>query len=458
MQRISFRVAPPANVAQVAAVLLGLGAPFAPCAAAAPAQTPAANPVPLASASPPPLHVGRVTPLLNYTSESAANTSGGLKRGAEYAGQVLMGLDLRLDNGSGPGRSTIHFAVTNRHGGNLVGTSIGSNTSVQEIYGTQNTHLALLTWERKLDRLDIEVGRIPANISFLGSPLYCNFQSNSACGNPTFVFKTSNFTYWPASSWGAHVKAWLSDRMYLHVGGYEVNPDRKTPQDDGFTWNARHMSGAIVPAELGYSTTFANDAFPRDYQIGGWYDGGTYADPQFDANGGIVTLTGLPGAAQRGRSGAFVRFDQTIVRPSLASERRLSLFGVAMTSISGRLTEDRYLELGLVQTGTFRGRDQDTIGFVVNDQHFTDSALDAIRAARVSAGGTPDIPTHETMMELAYGAQLTPAIRISPNLQYILNPDQMSVPLRTSNIPNAFIIGFKFTVDVPTMLQAHSKH
>jgi porin len=62
------------------------------------------------------------------------------------------------------------------------------------------------------------------------------------------------------------------------------------------------------------------------------------------------------------------------------------------------------------------------------------------------------------MMELACGAQITPAVRISPNLQYILHPDQMSIPYRTSDIPNAFIIGFKFTIDVPTMIQAHSKH
>lgn len=50
------------------------------------------------------------------------------------------------------------------------------------------------------------------------------------------------------------------------------------------------------------------------------------------------------------------------------------------------------------------------------------------------------------MMELAYGYQLSPSIRLSPNLQYILHPDQQSVPFRTSNIPNASLIGLKFTV------------
>jgi porin len=50
------------------------------------------------------------------------------------------------------------------------------------------------------------------------------------------------------------------------------------------------------------------------------------------------------------------------------------------------------------------------------------------------------------MMELAYGYQLSPGIRLSPNLQYILHPDQQAEPFRTRNIPNAFVIGLKFTV------------
>jgi porin len=461
------------DAAQAAAAFLTLGASFALCAGPAFAQQPAANPSvtasppaanPSATSSPSPapapttLHYGRFTPVLNYTGEAATNPNGGIKYGAAFAGQLLMGFDLRLDNANSPNTSTIHFVVSNRHGGNLAGTSIGNNTSVQEIYGTQNTHLALFTFERKTDRLDIEFGRIPANISFLNSPLYCDFQSNSACGNPTFVFKDSNFTFWPASSWGAHVKGWFSPVMYLHVGAYEVNPDDRSLPGNGFDWNTTNMTGVIAPAELGYSTTFANDKYPRDYQIGGWYDEGTYADPELDANGNIFNLTGLPPATHRGSSGAFIRFDQMVTRPNLSSQRGLTVFGVGMTSLSGRVTENHYVEVGLVQTGTFRGRDQDTIGLVVNDQHFTDIALDAVRFARVSAGGSPDIPTHETMMELAYGMQLNPAIRISPNLQYILDPDQMAEPFRTTNIPSAFVIGFKFTLDVPTLLQQYSKH
>jgi porin len=51
-------------------------------------------------------------------------------------------------------------------------------------------------------------------------------------------------------------------------------------------------------------------------------------------------------------------------------------------------------------------------------------------------------------MELNYGAQLTPWLTAKPNLQYIINPDQSAEPTRTKNIPNAFVIGLKFTVDL----------
>jgi porin len=63
-------------------------------------------------------------------------------------------------------------------------------------------------------------------------------------------------------------------------------------------------------------------------------------------------------------------------------------------------------------------------------------------------GASGSIPHREIMMELNYGAQLTPAIRVMPNLQYIINPDQSGEPFRPKNIPNAFVIGVKFTLDL----------
>ncbi|KQM21579.1 carbohydrate porin [Novosphingobium sp. Leaf2] len=401
-----------------------------------------------------PLAQQGITLSLSYTGEAATNVTGGLRRDAAYAGQVYVGADFDMDTIAGINGGAIHAAVTNRHGQNLAAIAIGNNTSVQEIYGTQNTHLAILTYEQKLlnGALDIEAGRSQANIYFLNSPLYCNFQSNSACGNPTFVFKNSNFTYFPASSWMAHAKLNLTDKVWVHAGVFEVNPNRKRPNDDGFNLSTRGATGVIVPWEAGYGTDFTNDRLPRHYIVGGWFDRGDYSDPLRDDQGGIAVLSGRPAATRHGRSGIYFRFDQMLTRPNPTSERGLSLFGVAMTNLSGDVEESRYLELGLLQTGTFAGRDKDTLGFVINDQRFSDLAMERMRTARVAAGGNDRIARHQYMMELAYGAQITPAIRLSPNVQYILHPDQTSVPFRTKDIPNALVLGFKFTIDANALL------
>lgn len=398
-----------------------------------------------------PLADDGITLALNYTGEAAANLSGGLTKDAAYAGQVYVGADFDMDTIAGISGATIHAAVTNRHGESLSALALGNNTSVQEIWGTQNTHLAILTWEQSLmdGALTVEAGKSQANIHFLNSQYYCHFQNNSVCGNPTFVFKNSNFTYFPASSWMAHAKAQFTDEISLHAGVYEVNPRRKRADDDGFTFSFKGGTGVVIPWELEYAPA---GGLPGRYILGGWIDRGDYADPLRDANGDIAILSGEAAATRKGRSGLYVRAEQQITGTAGPNPRGLAIFGVAMTNLSGRVEESRFLDFGIVQTGTFAGRDKDTLGFVISDQRFSDLAMERMRAARISAGGNGDIARHQTMMELAYGAQLTPAIRISPNVQYIVNPDQTGAPFRTSDIPDALIVGFKFTIDGPTLL------
>jgi len=392
--------------------------------------------------------------LVNYTGQGAANPVGGIRQGSAYAGQLFLGIDGDLQRLAGIAGGSFHVAVTNRHGRSLANDVIGNNTSVQEIFGGgQTTRLTLLSYQQKLfdDRLDIEFGRLVANISFLNSPLYCNFQTNSACGNPTFVFKTSNFTFWPVSSWGAHAKAWLTDRVFVHAGVYEVNPLHQQPGDNGLDFSIKGATGAIVPFELGYSTTFANDVLPRNYGIGGWYDASDYADPVRDVTGRAAVLTGLPPATRFGRSGVYARFDQMVWRPDPAGIQGLTLFGVAMAGTSGRLIEDYFLEIGAVQTGTFAGRPYDTAGFVINTQRFSPLALQTIALAQNAIGRNRSLPGQQIMMELNYGIQVTPAIRLTPNLQYIVNPDQTRFPYRNRNIPDAFVVGAKLSIDLFTL-------
>jgi len=375
---------------------------------------------------------------LNYTGEAADNPSGGIRQGGDYAGQLYLGGDFDMSKIASIPGMTIHLAITNRHGSNLAADDIGNNTSVQEVYGTQNTHLAVLTVEEKLlnGRLDITAGRTVANIAFLNNPLYCNFQTNSACGNPTFIFKDSNFTYFPASSWGGDARFLFTPDTYIHAGLYEVSPVDKTSTALGYNFSGEGDTGVVMPAELGYTTD------TNLYAVGGWYDTGEYSDPLNDVQGDPALVNNQPYARHHDRSGLFFRFTQNV------NNNGLAVFGVAMTRLSGKVNENQYYELGTVQTGTFAGRPQDTIGFLANDQEFSNDFIENIATARESAGGTGNIPHREIMMELNYGAQITPYLRMMPNLQYIINPDQSAEPFRTKNIPNALVVGLKFVIDL----------
>jgi porin len=402
-------------------------ATLAPAAAHAQSQTPGQI-----------LYDHGVSITLNYTGEAAANPSGGIRQGADYAGQVYLGGDFDMSKIANLTGTTIHVAITQRHGSNLAADDIGNNTSVQEVYGTQNTHLAVLTIEQKLldGRLDITAGRTVANIAFLNSPLYCDFQSNSACGNPTFIFKDSSFTYFPASSWGGDARFLFTPDTYIHSGIYEVSPVDKTSTALGYNFSGEGDTGVVIPTELGYTTD------KNLYAIGGWYDTGAYGDPLDDTQGQDALLAGEPDAQHHDRSGLFLRFTQAV------NNTGLSVFGVFMTKLSGQVAENQFYELGAVQTGTFAGRPNDTIGLMANDQEFSSQFVDNIALARQSEGASGNIPRREIMMELNYGAQVTPTLIVMPNVQYIVDPDQSAEPFRPKSIPNAFVVGVKFVVDI----------
>jgi porin len=171
--------------------------------------------------------------------------------------------------------------VTSRHGDDLGGVAIGSGTGVQEIYSPQATHLPLLTYQRPLmdGRFEVEAGRTAANLYFLTSTLCAYLQTNAACGSPTFAFKTSNLTYFPASSWGARAKLHFTSRTFAHAGIFEVNPDRKRPDATGLEWGLHNATGTVVPFLVAHVRTNGAGRSDGRYEIGGWYDASKYADP-----------------------------------------------------------------------------------------------------------------------------------------------------------------------------------
>jgi porin len=381
-------------------------------------------------------------PKLAYTGEAAATLDGGKHSGTAYAGQLMFGADVNLDAAFGWRGATIKAYGTNRHGTNLARSSTGNSTSVQEIYGGQGTRLANLTLEQKLldDRLVLEAGRSVANIHSLGSELCQYFQGNSACGNPTYVFRTSNFTWWPVSSWMADATAWVTPDVYVRVGAYQVDPSQAEEGQHGLKWSTNQATGWVVPYAIGWRSP-ASARLKARYELGGWQDNSNYRDPLRDANGIPALLSGQDYATGHGRSGAFARVEQQLTGDG--DGRGLTIFGAALKGTSGQLIEDHFLQAGLVQKGTFASRPQDTIAFVVTQQKYSAIALENLHLARAAAGGSGTPHDSQVMMELSYGIQLTTQLRIAPNLHYIVHPDQFDEPARQRDLPNALIAGIR---------------
>ena len=385
-----------------------------------------------------------------YIGEAAGNPLGGLRQGAAYAGQIFGGVDVDMARIAGIDGASVHAAMVERHGDSDASRYIGSSTAVQEIYGTQKLRLTILTYAQTFadGRLTVEVGRTAANATFLTSPLYCFFQNNAVCGSPVFVFFDSNFTAFPASGWGGHSKLYLSDTTFVHVGAYEANPEDLRPSDAGFDFFSRKATGVTIPFELGYATDFANDRLPRHYGIGGIYDASRLADPVLDASGRPAALSGAPYRSDFGRSNVYARFDQMVWRPDPAALGGITLFGVALVDTSGRVKETASAEFGLLQLGTFSGRDHDTFGFSVSEQRFSRLFVANMLAIQALSHDRASVPRDELMLELNYGLQMTPAFRLTPNLQYVVNADQVAEPANDRRARNAFVVGAKLAIDL----------
>jgi porin len=92
---------------------------------------------------------------------------------------------------------------------------------------------------------------------------------------------------------------------------------------------------------------------------------------------------------------------------------------------------------GGVYQGTFPGRDQDYVsafaGFVRLHERLTRFQEDR----NAVAPGSILPRTYEGVVDIGYGAQITPWFLHYPNVQYVIHPGG------TAKIPNAFVFGLK---------------
>ncbi|MEG3087774.1 carbohydrate porin [Sphingomonas sp. PB4P5] len=385
----------------------------------------------------------------NYVGNVAGNPVGGVKQGVAESHWVDVGAELDLEKLLGLSGTTLHIQGAAFGGTSLAAEKIGNSISFQQTWRpVPGLRLTQFNIDKDFGKhLNVLVGRAALNSYFANSPLNCVFMSNTSCLTAYGPITAIGITAFPNSSWAAKARWGFTKQTYVQLGVFDYNNELNLHGKGGLDLSLFQGTGVLIAGEAGYETTLAQDRYAKRYRVGFYAntDGGT--DPLHDRNGASAALTGLPRVQQDGaRLGLYAIGDQTVSRPDPNSPRNLALFARVFYNAGETSTIDWFASAGFVQTGTFHGRNADTIGFLVSDTHFSDDEVTYLRDLRAKAGGSGTPPRNEIVGEINYGFAAAAGVRLLPNVQYVLNPDPINATRFAKDIPSAVVIGLRVDI------------
>lgn len=390
-------------------------------------------------------------------NELAGNTTGGANQGTRNVGQVYIGADIDFSKLVGWKGGHFHVTLYRDYGHGLSKEVTGTFFKQQDIYKNPYTqlHLGLVAFEQTFDhdKLDVIVGRLGSTAFYSHLQDACYFQTNISCGIPAVLSSEAGNSLLPSATWGANVRYKLTKQMYLESGAFEVNPT--IAPTNGFVVSTAGATGFTVPVELGYeNNNFKTVRYPSEWKVGAYFSTGDRVDPFYNAAG---TSAGLTNTKQRTatslRDGIYVLGGRTVWRPDPKSLESVSLFGGFIQPLEGEEVITRQIYGGAVLRAPFRSRPRDSIGFSVGWLHVGSKELAYLRDNRIRLGGDAgDESPEEIALELSYGLAVGRSIRVTPNVQYTINPESSSLP-KIDFVPhNILTFGLKVTANVATLL------
>jgi porin len=370
----------------------------------------------------------------DYVSETFANVRGGRRRGSTYAQQLRLGADVDMDRVAGWSGTTLHFTINDRRGAGVSSDYIGNRLPVQEVYGGPYTRLSEVSIEQNLlgDRLNLRLGFFAMGNDLGGMALGCQLVNAAFCAHPLSLSGNSGWYNYPNARWGAALRYQLRPELLLRTGVYQDNP-RLGDRENAFRPFAAGTAGVVLPLELEYAPGSAphSAALPGHYKLGVLYD-----TARVKRQGEVGTVGG--------RYGIYLLADQMVLRQGRAG-RGLSVFGqfTANPLASAQIT--RWYAAGLVKTGTFAGRDADTLALGLVHAQVNPRLRESAAAAPASdpeAGGYASLPAGESVIELSYGFQPLRWLGVRADIQYVVDPGAFSY----RSTQNALAIGTQLKI------------
>jgi len=382
----------------------------------------------------------------NYSGQFADNPIGGAKQGAGYAAKLYAGVTFDMNKLIGIKGAEVHILLTDDQGRSLSTDTINTDLSTQNLYvGSQTYQLAVLTWEQKLfnDRVDLNFGR--TDFAFVTLPLFCDFQSHGECGRPNMLIKTTSSPIYPTAVWGGRVLVAVTPHFYTKFGIYQPNTDLKAQLSHGLDWGIKTQGGPQagyeVPIEIGYKSTTPGAATLNQYSVGVVLSQAEFSAPWYSTK------------LQSSRLDWYLMAQQMVYQTEPNSPRGVYVFGLGLFGGSGGKQLANFQgSAGVVWQGPFASRPLDRVAFMMNDEHFTNRYMNYLYAMRTKEHGTEFPNNNQMVFELNYNVQVNRWLQMMPNIQYLVHPDGLATAkYPVNNIPNAFVVGLQFNIDLATL-------
>ena len=278
-------------------------------------------------------------------------------------------------------------------------------------WGGLYTRLSELSYARSLftDDLNVKLGWMAMGNDFGGMGILTNFVNAGFCAHPLSMSGGSGWGNYPTAHWGGELRYDVNPSLTLQTALFQVNPGYNARVSKAFAMPSNGTTGAILPLEA----IINNRAFLNgQYKVGWYYDTSDYAK---------IGGTGKSSS----RTGAYLLVDQAIWRDEQDPASVLRLFGQAATSNAATSPMRRWYSLGLVKQKPFASRPQDSISFgygraVINPR--TRGVQEAAAAYPDDTAVITGLDSGEQVLELTYGAQVTPWLLLRPDVQYYIEP------------------------------------
>jgi porin len=382
-----------------------------------------------------------MTLAIQETSEVLGNATGGVHRGVAYDGLTQAILQLDTNRAFGWYGGLFNVSALQIHGRNLSSDNLLSLQTASGIESDRSTRLWELWYQQKLlpeDRLDIKIGQQSLDQEFIVSQNASYFM-NTMFGWPMVPSADlpGGGPAYPLSALGIRLRARPIDPITVLVGVFNGSPVRynygdpqmRNPSGTSFPLNG----GVQVFGEIQYSypslgtMLYADQPAPlsRLYKLGFWYNSESFSDQLLDNTGVSLANPASNGNPlnHHGNFSVYAVMDQMLWADPSEGDRTINFFMRVMgTPQANRNLIDVSINAGLTFHEPILHRDADTFGIGMGWAKVSHATAQLDRDTGFYTGAFVPVRTSETYLEITYQYQVTPAIQVQPDVQYVFNP------------------------------------